>query len=144
MHLYHCFQRHGDATEARHRVRRARAGFAAYRPGLHPRLQVRFVTRVSKIGKARVVNYRPQRSCGKVRSLYLSVILSTGGGLPPPGQTPQWADTTLGRQPPEQTPPWADTPLPSACWDTHPPCPVHAGIQSTSGRYASYWNAFLF
>ena len=22
----------------------------------------------------------------------------------------------------------ADTPLPSACWDTHTPCPVHAGI----------------
>ena len=25
-----------------------------------------------------------------------------------------------------------------------PPCPVHGGIRSTSGRYASYWNAFLF
>ena len=34
-------------------------------------------------------------------------------------------------------------PLPSVCWET-PPCPVHAGIRSTSGRYASYWNAFLF
>ena len=31
-------------------------------------------------------------------------------------------------------------------WDTHPPCPVHAGIQMTTdqrGRYASYWNALL-
>ena len=48
------------------------------------------------------------------------------------------------------------TPLPSACWDTHTPCPVHAGIhapplctvhagiRSTSGRYASHWNAFLW
>ena len=24
-----------------------------------------------------------------------------------------------------------------------PPCPVHAGIRSTSGRYASHWNAFF-
>ena len=39
--------------------------------------------------------------------------------------------------------PWADTPLPSACWDT-PPRTVHAGIRSTSGRYSSHWNAFLF
>ena len=37
-------------------------------------------------------------------------------GRPPPG-----------RHPPGQTPPY----------------PVHAGIRSTSGRYASYWNAFL-
>ena len=34
----------------------------------------------------------------------------------------------LGRYPPGQT----------------PPCPVHAGIRSTSWRYASHWNAFLF
>ena len=50
--------------------------------------------------------------------------------------------TTLGRHSP-----WADTPhrqtTPSACWDTHTPCPVHAGIRSSSGRYASHWNAFL-
>ena len=67
------------------------------------------------------------------------------------------ADTPPGR------PPWADTPMSCACWDTHPPAqcmlgytpnPVHAGIHtprcivhaeiwSTSGRYASHWNAFL-
>ena len=54
--------------------------------------------------------------------------------------------------------PWTDTPLPSACWDTHPPpnaCwdtpPAQCmlgysppGIRSTSGRYASHWNAFLY
>ena len=34
--------------------------------------------------------------------------------------------------PPRQTPPGQT-----------PPCPVHAGIRSTSGRYASHWNAFL-
>ena len=48
----------------------------------------------------------------------------------PPGQTPP-AQCMLGY-----------TPLPSACWDT-PPCTVHAGIRSTSGRYASHWNAFF-
>ena len=35
----------------------------------------------------------------------------------------------------------------TACWDAPPgqtpPCAVHAGIRSTSGRYASYWNAIL-
>ena len=35
-------------------------------------------------------------------------------------------------------------PLSSACWDTRTPYPVHAGIQSTSRRYASHWNKFLF
>ena len=34
---------------------------------------------------------------------------------------------------------WSDTPL-----VRHSPCAVHAGIRSTSGRYASHWNAFLF
>ena len=57
--------------------------------------------------------YRLQRSCGKVMFLHLSVILSMG-----------WMSAThpLGR---------------------YPSCAVHAGIRSTSGRYASYWNAFL-
>ena len=54
--------------------------------------------------------YFPQRSCGKVMFLHLSVILSTGGVCliacwdthTPPGQTP----------PPSRDPHWADT-LPS-------------------------------
>ena len=45
---------------------------------------------------------------------------------------------------PRQTPPPSRHPQ----TDTHPgqtpPSTVHAGIQSTSGRYASHWNAFLF
>ena len=53
----------------------------------------------------------------KVMFLHLSVILFTGGAL----------SHTPGRHPPGQT----------------PPCAVHAGIRSTSGRYASYWNAIL-
>ena len=51
---------------------------------------------------------RPQCSCCKVIFLYMSVILSTGGGV---WQTPPWADTPLGQIPSGQTPPWVDTPL---------------------------------
>ena len=71
---------------------------------------------------------RPQRSCGKVIFLHLSVILFTGGlGRHPPvrqspGQTPPWTNT----------PPWQTPPLCSACWDA-----------VNRGRYASYWNAIL-
>ena len=58
-----------------------------------------------------------------------SVILSTGG-CTPPRQTHLW-----------QTPPWADTPCRADTpWaDTPPP----TGDGYCSGRYASYWNAFL-
>ena len=58
---------------------------------------------------------------------------------PPRADTPLGADTPQSRSPPEQTPPKADTP-PRA--DT--PREADSTIQSTSGRYASYWNAFLF
>ena len=97
-----------------------------------------------------------------------------GPGRPPPGpgrhhprQTPQdqadttpqtrqtppprdQADSPLG---PGRPPPWdqadpppqdqADTPLPGP---GRPPLPreADASIRSMSGRYASYWNAFLF
>ena len=76
---------------------------------------------------------------GKVIFLHLSVILFTvgEGGLPqgmlgfapPPEQTPHPGS----RHPLEQTHPWSRHPPCSACWE----------IRSTSGRYASYWNAIL-
>ena len=92
--------------------------------------------------------------------LHLPVILSTGGYL-----LQRMLGYPLGRHSPRQTPhrqtpsswqtPW-QTP-PRACLDTHPPpCPVHAGIHTPlpsacwdtrgycCGRYASYWNAFLY
>ena len=62
----------------------------------------------------------------KVMFLHLS-FCSGGVSAIPPGQThpSPWADTPRGQTPPT-------------------PCAVHAGIRSTSGWYASYWNAILF
>ena len=108
---------------------------------------------------------------GKVVFLHPRVILYTGGlgsgldadsprvgqtplglGRPPPMQTPlglgrppQVGQTSRGCRPPRvgQTPwgwaglPWMQTPR---GWADPPPPP----IRSTSGRYASYWNAHLF
>ena len=60
--------------------------------------------------------------------MHLSVILFTGG----------WE--YLGRYPlGRYTPPGRYPPTPTV----KPPPTMHAGIWSTSGRYASYWNAFL-
>ena len=74
----------------------------------------------------------------KVMFLLVSVILLKGGSAsvhtrinPPP---------RADHPPRKQTPPGADTP------GSRPPPPGEAdsGIRSMSGRYASYWNAFLF
>ena len=91
----------------------------------------------------------------KVIFLHLSVIHSVhrGGmpqcmlGYPPPEQTPP-----LGADPPgADPPPGADTPLSRPSKSRHPPGSrpptppreADCSIRSTSGRYASYWNAFL-
>ena len=80
------------------------------------------------------------------RLCFTGVCLSTGEGVcpiaywdtHPPGpeaDTP-WArppPRTRGRHPRARHPPGRT-----------PPCAVHAGIRSTSGRYASHWTAFLF
>ena len=103
--------------------------------------------------------YRPQRSCGQ-GNIFTPVCHSVrrGGVLPqcmlgyhtPPGQ---------GRTPPDQTPPWIRHPPQIRHHHHHPPPPppirhhppwsdpppreADSSIRSTSGRYASYWNAFL-
>ena len=58
--------------------------------------------------------YRPQRSCGKIMFLHVSVILSTVGGF------------VAGRHPLKAL------------------IPFSYGTATASGRYASYWNVFLF
>ena len=104
--------------------------------------------------------YRPQRSWAKVMFLQVSVILSTGGGVSasvhpgipcreqtPPGSRPPPEQTPPGsRDPQEHTPPGSrhqpqSRHPPGA--DTPPPREADSGIRSTTGRYASYWNAFL-
>ena len=59
--------------------------------------------------------YRPQRSCGKVMFLHLSVILSTGGCLADTSR----ADIPLGRN----LPPRADIPPP------HPRRPLQGTVR---------------
>ena len=107
--------------------------------------------------------YRPQRSWGKVMFLHVSVILFTGGntwaGPPrqvhPPGRYtpcqvhPQAGTHWAGTPPQACSPPGRYTPQAGTPEQVHPPgkyfpATVHAGIQSTSGRYASHWTAFLF
>ena len=64
-------------------------------------------------------NYRPQRSWAKVM-FHGGVSASVHARIPPPS-------------------PRADNPQ-----EQTPPREADSGIRSTSGRYASYWNAFLF
>ena len=109
--------------------------------------------------------YRPQRSCGQ-GNVFTGVCLSTGGrvsasvhaGIPyPPGpgiHTPPRNRETPplgpGRPPRDQADPHPGTKQTSPQDQADPPrdqadLPREAdsSIRSTSGRYASYWNAFL-
>ena len=85
---------------------------------------------------------------GKVIFLHPSVILFTGGstlaGTPLAGTPPKHVHTPLRQVPPAGThPTWQVPPAGTPSLAGTPPA-VHAGIRSTSGRYASYWNAFFF
>ena len=119
---------------------------------------------------AKTYCYWPQQSWAKAMFLQASVILSTGGGVClsacwdatcHPGADPPRSRHPPSRHPPEQTPPQSrppradtppsrHTPLEQTPQRRHPPgtkyTPPEAdsGIRSTSGRYASYCNAFLF
>ena len=94
--------------------------------------------------------YRPERSWAKVMFLQASVILLTGGcvcQVPPPGPgTPPGTRCT----PQDQVPPQDQVHPPGTRYTprgpgTPPRDQVHPPeIRPTSGRYASYWNAFLF
>ena len=105
-------------------------------------------------------HYHPQRSWGKVIFSQASVILFTGGvclsacwDITPPGPgTPLDQAPPRPGIPPGSRPSWPGTPLDQASPQTrHPPRPgipptqsrAYWEIRSTSGRYASYWNAIL-
>ena len=97
--------------------------------------------------------YRSQRSCGQ-GYVFTRVCDSVNGGVSSRENPPQQGDPPSGRETPgRETPPGKETP-PSGketprqgdppgketpLWQGDPP-----GIRSMSGRYASYWNAFLF
>ena len=101
------------------------------------------------INRIKCTFYRPQRRCGKVMFLHLSVILFTRVVCLPHHPLDQRQTPPLGRHPSGQTPPaqcmLGYTPLPSACWDTHIPAqciprytplfPVHAGIHIPPAQY---------
>ena len=103
-------------------------------------------------------HYRPQRSWAKVIFSQACVCPQRGlpqcmlGYTPPPQeqeQTPPmeadtpWRQTPPGADTPPRSrhPPGADTPPPRS---RPPPGAADSSIRSTSGRYASYWNAFLY
>ena len=97
--------------------------------------------------------YRPQRSCGhgNIFTPVCHSFCSQGGGegvclsacldTTPREQTPPRREQTppAGSRPPGTT----HIPLPTPR-SRQPPREADSGIRSTSGRYVSYWNAFLF
>ena len=105
--------------------------------------------------------YRPQRSCGQgyVFTRVCDSVNRGEGGLwrtppgpgrhpPGPGRHPPGPGTPPpgpGRHPPNQAHPRAQPP-PRGPGRPPPPPPREedCSIRSMSGRYASYWNAFLF
>ena len=105
--------------------------------------------------------YRPQQSCGQgyVFTRVCDSVHRGVSGQPPPrtwqGDPPDQADTPPpgpGKEPPpwsRQTPPEPGRENPPADQADTPPRPgppreEDFSIRSMSGRYASYWNAFLF
>ena len=66
-----------------------------------------------------------------------------GSRHPPLPGTPPGPGTPRPGTPREQTPPGPDTPSQTPLPDQTPPREADCSIRSTSGRYASYWNAFL-
>ena len=86
--------------------------------------------------------------------LHLSVSHSLHRGCLPQCMLGHTHTPSLARHPPGQTTPQTDNPLHSACWDTPTvQCmlgytPLHSACWDRHGyycgRYASYWNAFLF
>ena len=84
------------------------------------------------------------------------MIPFTGGGVclsacwdtTPPARRPPWQGDPPARRPPpaRQTPPGNETPLGKADPPSKETLPLRSAcweIRSTSGRYASYWNAIL-
>ena len=104
-----------------------------------------FTVRINQKAMTKRYIYRPQRSWAKVIFSQACVCPQGGGCLPQCmlGYIPLGADTPpppgADTLPPEQTPPTGSRHPP----EQTPPRDADCSIRSTSGRYASYWNAFL-
>ena len=87
-------------------------------------------------------------SCGKVMFSQVSVC-PRGRGVHPPGRQTPPGQTPAGKIHPRQThplgrhTPWADTP-PLGRHTSSEQTPPPPRDSYCSGRYTSYWNAFLF
>ena len=116
----------------------------------------------------RMTNLLPAATKLGQGNIFTSVCLSTGGegcGMPTPlpgADTPPWEQTPPhssprpgpgtpwsrhlpgGDTPQTRHPPGADTPLEQPPPWSRPPRESDCSIRLTSGRYASYWNTFLF
>ena len=91
-----------------------------------------------------ICNYQPQRSWAKVIFSQACVCPQGGSasvhaGIYPPLTRPPRDQTPPAPDPPGTRPPLAPDPP-----RHQPPREADSSIRSTSGRYASYWNAFLF
>ena len=123
------------------------------------------ITKINSLSNLLVINYRPQRSWAKVIFSQACVKNSVHGGgvsasvhagIPPGAHPPR-----PGTHPQEQTPPGVDPQTRHPPRTRHLPRTRHppgsrppgsrppprgkadCSIRSMSGRYASYWNAFL-
>ena len=117
--------------------------------------------------RALTLHYRPQRSWAEVIFSQACVCPQGGRGVclsacwdtpPPRSRPPPGPDTPSPRTrhpPREHTPPRPGTdpqtpppptrhPSPPTRHTSPPPREADCSIRLTSGRYASYWNAFLF
>ena len=76
-------------------------------------------------------------------SVHAGMPYPPGPGRPPRDQTdqPPWDQAD---HPPMESPPNGERPPPSGTRQTTPPREADSSIRSTSGRYTSFWNAFLF
>ena len=102
-------------------------------------------TKVRAYFVKRVITAR-KRSLGQ-GYVFTRVCDSVHGGGAIPGQVPPWEGTPPGQVHPCQVPPPLGRYTPPG--QVHPPgrytrLAMHAGIRSTSARYASYWNESLF
>ena len=106
--------------------------------------RIAFLLAATKLGQGNIFTSVCQEFCPQGGGCLPQCML---GYTSPQSRPPLGADTPQTRQTPPRI---RQTPHPPDQADTpprpgrHPPREAYSSIRSTSGRYASYWNAFLF